>query len=331
MNHLPEKESQTIEFKTSFNEDVIETLVAFSNAKGGTLYLGISDNAKITGITVGKETIQNWINEIKNKTNPQIIPDVETLLIDEKTIAAFFIPEYPIKPVSVRGRYYKRIDTANHLLSANEVSNMHLQTINSSWDYYPRPNKSIKDISLEKVKKAMNVIKKSNNSIIKIFPDRILFFNPEVLPDTITIEQLQTNQYVSTPRNRQIAKTIKEMGIAEHYGTGIKRVQKMFVDYGLKEPVFEMISGGVAVTVFAENVPENKNNTEKVGEKVTENQQKILGSISENPYVTAQELAVIAGISKRKIEENLSKLKSKGLIERIGADKGGYWQIKAVK
>jgi len=166
MNHLPEKESQTIEFKTSFNEDVIETLVAFSNAKGGTLYLGISDNAKITGITVGKETIQNWINEIKNKTNPQIIPDVETLLIDEKTIAAFFIPEYPIKPVSVRGRYYKRIDTANHLLSANEVSNMHLQTINSSWDYYPRSNKSIKDISLEKVKKAMNVIKKRNENFI---------------------------------------------------------------------------------------------------------------------------------------------------------------------
>jgi predicted HTH transcriptional regulator len=28
-------ENQTVEFKTSFNEDVIETLVAFANAKGG--------------------------------------------------------------------------------------------------------------------------------------------------------------------------------------------------------------------------------------------------------------------------------------------------------
>ena len=31
---IPKTESITIEFKTSFNEDVIETLVAFSNAKG---------------------------------------------------------------------------------------------------------------------------------------------------------------------------------------------------------------------------------------------------------------------------------------------------------
>jgi len=29
------KENQYIEFKPNFNEDVIETLVAFANAKGG--------------------------------------------------------------------------------------------------------------------------------------------------------------------------------------------------------------------------------------------------------------------------------------------------------
>jgi ATP-dependent DNA helicase RecG len=39
MNNIPQKESQTVEFKTSFNEDVIETLVAFANTKGGTVYI----------------------------------------------------------------------------------------------------------------------------------------------------------------------------------------------------------------------------------------------------------------------------------------------------
>jgi len=33
------------------------------------------------------------------------------------------------------------------------------------------------------------------------------------------------------------------------------------------------------------------------------------------------------GISTRKIKENIAKLKSKGLIERVGADKNGYWVI----
>ena len=47
------------EFKTSFKEDVIETLVAFSNAKGGAVYVGISDKGDVSGVNLGKETIQN--------------------------------------------------------------------------------------------------------------------------------------------------------------------------------------------------------------------------------------------------------------------------------
>jgi ATP-dependent DNA helicase RecG len=65
---LPTSESEKIEFKTSFNEDVIETLVAFSNAKGGTVYVGVADSGEIKGVQLGKETIQNWINEVKNKS-----------------------------------------------------------------------------------------------------------------------------------------------------------------------------------------------------------------------------------------------------------------------
>jgi len=38
-------------------------------------------------------------------------------------------------------------------------------------------------------------------------------------------------------------------------------------------------------------------------------------------------LGKIVGISLSKIKENISKLKAKGLIERIGPDKGGYWKI----
>jgi len=62
---IPKFESITVEFKKTFNEDVIETLVAFSNAKGGTVYLGVNDNSEITGIQIGKETVQNWIHPVR--------------------------------------------------------------------------------------------------------------------------------------------------------------------------------------------------------------------------------------------------------------------------
>jgi ATP-dependent DNA helicase RecG len=49
--------------------------------------------------------------------------------------------------------------------------------------------------------------------------------------------------------------------------------------------------------------------------------------IRRDPAVSARELAETVGISPRKIEENISKLKEKGPLRRIGPDKGGYWKV----
>jgi len=48
---------------------------------------------------------------------------------------------------------------------------------------------------------------------------------------------------------------------------------------------------------------------------------------TENQYITIDDLVAVVGISASKIKENLSKLKAKCLIERIGPDKGGHWKI----
>ena len=67
--------------------------------------------------------------------------------------------------------------------------------------------------------------------------------------------------------------------------------------------------------------------TERVTEKVTENQAIIIREMEKNPFITAVSLAKILGISLRKTKENIKKLQQKGLIHRIGPDKGGHWQI----
>jgi ATP-dependent DNA helicase RecG len=162
---LPKKESLTVEFKSSFSDNVIEALVAFSNAKGGTVYIGITDDGKTQGITLGKETVQNFINEIKSKTNPQIIPDIETIEIKNKTILALSAPEYPIKPVLIKGKYYKRTGDSNHLLGVEEIANEHLKTINSSWDMFPDIIHSLNEISFTKVQKCIKLMKKNGISI----------------------------------------------------------------------------------------------------------------------------------------------------------------------
>ncbi|MDR3266685.1 MAG: ATP-binding protein, partial [Tannerella sp.] len=60
-----------MEFKSSFNEDLIETLTAFANTRGGKVLAGVANDGKpVKGFTVGEESIQQWINEIKTKTQP---------------------------------------------------------------------------------------------------------------------------------------------------------------------------------------------------------------------------------------------------------------------
>ena len=51
---LKQGESQTVEFKESFQEEALQTIGAFANTHGGTLYIGVNDAGEATGITVGK-------------------------------------------------------------------------------------------------------------------------------------------------------------------------------------------------------------------------------------------------------------------------------------
>lgn len=67
--------------------------------------------------------------------------------------------------------------------------------------------------------------------------------------------------------------------------------------------------------------------TNEVVERVTENQKVILDEIGKNAIVTIQQLADILHISIRKTKQNIAKLKDKGLIQHVGSNRSGHWEI----
>ena len=105
---LPKTESKIVEFKTAFNHDTIESLVAFANTEGGSVYIGVRDDGRIVGVSLAAESETVWINEIKSKTAPAIIPDADRLVVDGKNVVRLSIASLPVKPTSVQGRYYIR-------------------------------------------------------------------------------------------------------------------------------------------------------------------------------------------------------------------------------
>lgn len=165
----------------------------------------------------------------------------------------------------------------------------------------------------------------ASDSIVKIFDNRIEFFNPGRLPENITVDDLLNNRYRSTPRNKLIADICKDMGLIEKYGSGIQRVIRGFTNAALPLPLFQNISDGFMVTVYQEKV--GKKVGEKVGENLTENRSQILKLMGNNPFITAKDLSELVGISVRKIESNISYLRQAGLIKRVGPAKGGRWEV----
>ncbi|MBM2838493.1 MAG: putative transcriptional regulator [Deltaproteobacteria bacterium] len=65
---------------------------------------------------------------------------------------------------------------------------------------------------------------------------------------------------------------------------------------------------------------------EKTTQKTT---QKTLDEIKVNPKITRKELAFKIGVGEDGIKFHLTNLRKKGILKRIGPDKGGYWDISA--
>jgi ATP-dependent DNA helicase RecG len=148
---LSQGEGETVEFKSSFDKESVESLVAFASSKGGMLFVGVNNKGDIIGTKTGDETVQNWINRIKQDSSPSIIPDVGIVHFESKEVVVFSIDEFPIKPVAFKNRYFKRVSNSNQLLTITEIANLHLQSLQLSWDSYPNHDAILKDLDEIKI------------------------------------------------------------------------------------------------------------------------------------------------------------------------------------
>ncbi len=186
--------------------------------------------------------------------------------------------------------------------------------------------KEIPEYPVEAIREAIinaimhrDYFEKGANVFVNIFDDRLEVYNPGGLPKGLDKKDFGKK---GVRRNPLIADLLHRVGYVEKAGTGILRMKKIMEKRGLPKPEIEITS--FFTITFYTGV---KKVGEKVGEKLTDNQTKILQEISKDKFVSAPQLSKEVGISKRKIEENISKLKKKGLIKRIGPAKGGHWEV----
>ena len=169
--------------------------------------------------------------------------------------------------------------------------------------------------------------KDSSASIIKIFDNKIEFYNPGNLYGGITIKDLLSGNYSSKTRNKLIAKAFKEIGLIERYGSGIMRVRRICKEYGIIEPKFEEIFNGFRVILFKEKIIDTGNDTGNDTDNDTERGQKIISLIRKDSKITINQIARNLSVSRSTILRDINKLKANGVLERLGSEKGGHWEL----
>jgi hypothetical protein len=170
---------------------------------------------------------------------------------------------------------------------------------------------------------------------------------PESRPESISLEARVLALLASAgPMSKSalsgalIANAFFRAGYIEAWGRGIEKIHRECREHDIPPPVFDYGMSGLMLTfranpqhlIAAWGEQEAKGRMgekvgEKVGEALTNNQRQILTLLRENPRMAAREVAQHIGISSRKVEQHIAKLKALTLLKRIGPAKGGYWQV----
>ncbi|HWB31871.1 MAG TPA: helix-turn-helix domain-containing protein [Acidobacteriaceae bacterium] len=145
---------------------------------------------------------------------------------------------------------------------------------------------------------------------VALFDDRLEIENPGLLPLGLTIDDIQKG--VSKLRNRVLGRVFQELGLIEHWGSGIQRMIAACQDRGLDPPQFEEIGTHFRVTLsaIAHRAPAKDVRDEA-----------ILAALAENleAGLPTSQIAKQIKLSPRAARTRLASLVERGLIVEIGS------------
>ena len=169
---------------------------------------------------------------------------------------------------------------------------------------------------------------------VAVYDDRVEISSPGALYGTLTLEEALSGR--SSIRNKLLASVCEKLGVVEGWGTGLKKIIDTCKELKIRPPEFLEIGDLLRVNFYRAKISDPNNDTinenarEKTRAKTREKnktREKIIQAIKNKPDITTAELSSLLEISSKGVEWQLRELKKKGLISRVGADKGGHWEI----
>jgi len=151
-------EGQYIEFKATFDKSLAKEIVAFANASGGMIYLGITDDRIVKGINITNR-LKSEIQDISRNCDPPIA----VLLTQIDNVLAIEIKEGVNKPYSCSSGFFMRMGTNSQKMNRDEILTLAIKTGKIRYDEQICSEFEWKDFDYDKFEYYLKLAHISNN------------------------------------------------------------------------------------------------------------------------------------------------------------------------
>tara|TARA_B100000029_G_scaffold159998_1_gene155772 strand:- start:7725 stop:9053 length:1329 start_codon:yes stop_codon:yes gene_type:complete len=158
---------------------------------------------------------------------------------------------------------------------------------------------------------------------VRMFADRMEVISPGGLPGFITVDNIVDEHFSRNPR---LVKGLFQWGYIEELGLGIDRMIESMVQAGHPPPEFKARPHAFTVTLY-------NNRSRKVMPKwqgnMNERQMRAVEFVHTNGRIANREYQQLCpDVSPETLRLDLSDMVDKGLLLKIGANKGTYYILK---
>ena len=165
---------------------------------------------------------------------------------------------------------------------------------------------------------------------IKMFDDRLVFETPGKLPGIVRTDNIRHTHF---SRNPKIAEYLKAYDYVKEFGEGVDRMCRELSAIGTKEPQYHLVAFIMKASVWANLLEEGQEKTvsdqkRPESDQISDQIKMILELIKEKPQISRSKISHKMGLHESSVKRRLKMMVDKGIIQRIGSDKGGHWQIK---
>lgn len=220
------------------------------------------------------------------------------------------------------GSLFKQLEASvNYLALCNKTSSVIQGVLRTDQQDYPE--EAIREALLNAL--VHRDYSFSGSIIINVNDQKMEFISLGGLLPGLSTEDIRIG--ISQPRNKKLAEVFHRLRLIESYGTGIRRIYKLYESCSA-QPTMEVTRNAFKMVLPNMNASSTTQNVEKKSPAITAQMQKVLDYISEHGQITEKEMSDMLGLKKTRTFTVAKQMRALGLIDVIGRGEGKRYILK---